>query len=849
MGLARLRGRGIPLPPTVRTELESSFSDDLESVRIHTGADAAALSDALEADAFTVGQDIFFGKGRFQPSSLTGRRLLAHEVTHTIQQRGASRGGELAVGPTRDRYERAADATANTFGRGTPPPTASLPAVSRVRVQRQQRRGAAGGCGVCLRDPSGKAAGQIAHLEIQLAFEAMYPDLSREVGVQVVPTDETPPFRPSLDLGYEEDGHFGRTIFIGEIKPLDDAGRQRGQAEMELREYAAQLQLTHDQVFRMSLPPPPGPIPFFEPTKPPGCPPQVLHVSRTAPGVYQYYCEPPWSQLVRNPACACGPPPVPIPYRVLDEVPEERPERRRVRPREPVLQPSTVLVPVGALALFAGSVYVAKRAAGRLAARAGGRLLFRLAAGATPIGIILLLGDSIALAQKIANGAQFGTEGFEDLPDGMRGVQGEWVTPDLSPDELAELGSREIPQELIDAMEGDRALQQFLWDVARARVSSPEGHLTAEQLRELSQVLQGADPETLRRVIPHIRTATNNPDLTAHLQEALDRAERGDLMEPREGSTPSESAPTTGRSAEGRGQAGTDSGRSGPDLSEVLPQLDAYPHLKAFFDEEIAPSSQDQGTPITPEFVRFLIEHAAALDDPEVLARIRARGGQGTTDLAALQAAIEAELSRRARDGEGRGSIAADAGGDRTSTDRRADRRTSGSGGSSTPRRRTTPQGPDGTGEARDRARARRRGRRSGESGGEQERRDRGDGGRDRTGPATGGVTPVTNPVTGDQIVRGFELVSGLNRSTRRGARVEVTINVDTGQTSRRITLPVQVEERSVRGRGRNRTIELRATVRGGSRGGQPITAYQIEGSGKVVPVGASLTYTWTGSE
>jgi hypothetical protein len=82
--------RGRTLPAGARTEMESAFGADLSSVRIHTGSNAAQLSRGLNADAVTYGNDIFFAPGRYDPVSIAGRRLLAHELTHTIQQRNAA---------------------------------------------------------------------------------------------------------------------------------------------------------------------------------------------------------------------------------------------------------------------------------------------------------------------------------------------------------------------------------------------------------------------------------------------------------------------------------------------------------------------------------------------------------------------------------------------------------------------------------------------------------------------------------------------------------------------------------------------------------------------------------------
>jgi hypothetical protein len=88
-GVGRIRrSSGRPLAPDVRGEMEAAFGTDLTGVHIHTGAAADQLSRDLGARAFTTGQDVFFGAGEYRPHEHAGRRVLAHELTHTIQQRG-----------------------------------------------------------------------------------------------------------------------------------------------------------------------------------------------------------------------------------------------------------------------------------------------------------------------------------------------------------------------------------------------------------------------------------------------------------------------------------------------------------------------------------------------------------------------------------------------------------------------------------------------------------------------------------------------------------------------------------------------------------------------------------------
>jgi hypothetical protein len=78
---------GDPLAPPMRHFMEGRMGHGLDGVRVHTDRRAAASADALNARAYTLGQDIVFGTGQFAPHTAIGRRLLAHELTHALQQR------------------------------------------------------------------------------------------------------------------------------------------------------------------------------------------------------------------------------------------------------------------------------------------------------------------------------------------------------------------------------------------------------------------------------------------------------------------------------------------------------------------------------------------------------------------------------------------------------------------------------------------------------------------------------------------------------------------------------------------------------------------------------------------
>ena len=102
---------GEPLPEAVRQDMESRFGADFSAVRIHRDARAAQASSALNAAAFTVGQQIHFGAGQFNPGSSEGRELIAHELTHTIQQGAAPQAqGQIQRSPAPQVVERSATA-------------------------------------------------------------------------------------------------------------------------------------------------------------------------------------------------------------------------------------------------------------------------------------------------------------------------------------------------------------------------------------------------------------------------------------------------------------------------------------------------------------------------------------------------------------------------------------------------------------------------------------------------------------------------------------------------------------------------------------------------------------------
>jgi hypothetical protein len=93
------QGSGSPLPTEVRSFMEPRFGADFGGVRLHLGGEAASLNRQINAIAFTHGQDIYMGADKYSPGTDAGKHLLAHELTHVLQQTGGARRAALARKP------------------------------------------------------------------------------------------------------------------------------------------------------------------------------------------------------------------------------------------------------------------------------------------------------------------------------------------------------------------------------------------------------------------------------------------------------------------------------------------------------------------------------------------------------------------------------------------------------------------------------------------------------------------------------------------------------------------------------------------------------------------------------
>src|SRR4051794_8866021 len=132
------RGGGSALDDRTRTDMEARFGEDFSSVRVHTDGHAAESARSVNAHAYTVGSDIVFAGGRFDPGTPSGQRTLAHELTHVVQQRSGPVDGTPVAGGIRlshpsDRFEQAAERNADRLMAAPPATPAPVAAPTAQR--------------------------------------------------------------------------------------------------------------------------------------------------------------------------------------------------------------------------------------------------------------------------------------------------------------------------------------------------------------------------------------------------------------------------------------------------------------------------------------------------------------------------------------------------------------------------------------------------------------------------------------------------------------------------------------------------------------------------------------------
>ena len=121
--IGKARGGGRPLDDATKADMEGNIGADFSGVRVHTDANADALSRSVQAEAFTTGSDVFFRSGKFAPESTDGRRLLAHELTHVVQQSAGTSSGSSRVSHPDDPHEQEARGVGDAVANAAPAPS------------------------------------------------------------------------------------------------------------------------------------------------------------------------------------------------------------------------------------------------------------------------------------------------------------------------------------------------------------------------------------------------------------------------------------------------------------------------------------------------------------------------------------------------------------------------------------------------------------------------------------------------------------------------------------------------------------------------------------------------------
>ena len=106
------RGSGASLDSGVQDRFSGSLGD-LSDVRVHTDETADRLNRSVSARAFATGSDVYFARGEYSPGSTAGDKLIAHELAHVVQQRGAPSSGPLTVSTPGDALETEAEQVAD----------------------------------------------------------------------------------------------------------------------------------------------------------------------------------------------------------------------------------------------------------------------------------------------------------------------------------------------------------------------------------------------------------------------------------------------------------------------------------------------------------------------------------------------------------------------------------------------------------------------------------------------------------------------------------------------------------------------------------------------------------------
>lgn len=338
-----IKGGGQPLPESVRAFSEPRFGYDFSKVRIYTDSQASEVARLLNARAFTLGRDIVFGTGQYSPDTTEGKRLLAHELTHVVQQHHAI--------PKKKDLEENQSKTSQGLR------------INTQVIHNVVQRGVAAGCYV--RHLPSTRIGEDVHRQIQAVCTALYGTIQEFL----IPGDG------QADLVLQ-----GNPVEIGEIKPNTwlRTGRHRralGQLNRYIQGYRRWRRV---RVTPMRAKPVPI-MPFVHNRR------QWLITYGPLEGIYYYHCR---TRRVRRRRPR------------TTRRPAARPRRPAVRPRRPpTVRPRGLPRAVGR-ATWRQFWRVAAR---RFAIRGAAAVALSAADGPLPIGELISLGLAIWTIWDIIN--------------------------------------------------------------------------------------------------------------------------------------------------------------------------------------------------------------------------------------------------------------------------------------------------------------------------------------------------------------------------------------------------------------------------------------------------------------
>lgn len=305
-----LRSPGQPLDGATRAFFEPRFGHDFSKVRVYTDRRAGESARAVNALAYTFGKAIVFANRQYAPDSGEGRALLAHELTHVVQQANTNvASGPQAVGERDDSSEVEAATVSQRVLSGQ---LAGAVASDRTAsLRRAVVDEPAGGCGVCL---DAEEAGKAAHTIAQHAFTAANRDVTAETPFYY-PNDRENGRLDLLRVTKSSTPPFETEIELGEIKPGNVDGIKRGHSDLAFyrqRAEAAQVILgvsrAQATIGFMDLPPPA--LGGFLPDPTSKCAGQAVTLEGLSGGLYTYTCAPPRSTLPRQQCCGTS---IPVP--------------------------------------------------------------------------------------------------------------------------------------------------------------------------------------------------------------------------------------------------------------------------------------------------------------------------------------------------------------------------------------------------------------------------------------------------------------------------------------------------------------------------------------------------------